>query len=245
MQGLLKSAIVARFLNSNQLIGFSKNSSRERYASYFYNKTFSLSYDENVIKRNFELVKFALDLPFDFKNIRNKSAFIFSEKKYKVADISSNKKNILLIPGASYAAKQYPVENFAELIDLFDANYLITWGNNQEKSFAIKIKELAPKVNICDKLSINNLISLVSQVDLIIGPDTGPTHMGWASNIPSITLFGPTPGYRNTISTNVNKIIESQSDVNPKKIDINDYSIKDINVCEIVKMIQNLLVKSS
>ena len=34
-------------------------------------------------------------------------------------------------------------------------------------------------------------------------------------NTPSITLFGPTPGYRNTCVTNINKIIESDSNVNP------------------------------
>ena len=33
---------------------------------------------------------------------------------------------------------------------------------------------------------------------------------GWALNIPSITLFGSTPGYRNTVITDVNKIIESK-----------------------------------
>ena len=52
----------------------------------------------------------------------------------------------------------------------------------------------------------------------MIGSDTGPTHMAWALNIPSITLFGPTPGYRNTYVTNINKIIESNSEVNPSKI---------------------------
>ena len=53
-----------------------------------------------------------------------------------------------------------------------------------------------------------HLISLFTQVDLVIGSDTGPTHMAWALNIPSITLFGPTPGYRNTYITSINKIIE-------------------------------------
>ncbi len=239
MQGLIKSAIISKLLPSKLLIGFDKYSSRERFAASFYTKTFSLSYEENVIKRNFELVKFALELPFDYKEIQHKSAFIFSRKKYIAPNISTTSKNILLIPGASYPAKQYPVENFAELTNSFDANYLILWGTSYEKSLAKKIKKLAPHVNICEKLSINNLISLVSQVDLIIGPDTGPVHMGWASNIPSITLFGPTPGYRNTLSTNINKVIESNSNVNPNKINIHDYSIKDINTSDIVKMIEN------
>ena len=67
-----------------------------------------------------------------------------------------------------------------------------------------------------EELSLDGLMSLISQVDLVIGPDTGPTHMAWALNIPSVTLFGPTPGYRNTYITSINKIIESDSKVNPR-----------------------------
>jgi len=85
------------------------------------------------------------------------------------------------------------------------------------------------------------LISLVKQIDLVIGPDTGPTHIAWALNIPSITIFGPTPGYRNTCITSINKIIESDSIVDPNKIDKNDDSIKSIKVRDIVKISNKLL----
>jgi heptosyltransferase-1 len=80
------------------------------------------------------------------------------------------------------------------------------------------------------KTFYRKLAFLISQLDLVIGPDTGPTHIAWALNIPSITLYGPTPGYRNTFETEFNKIIESDSNVNPNKIDKNDYSIKNIEV---------------
>ena len=106
---------------------------------------------------------------------------------------------------------------------------------------AEEIKDLSPNIHIVEKLSLDALISLITQVDLVIGSDTGPTHMAWALNIPSITLFGPTPGYRNTFTTNINKIIESQSKVNPSKINKNDYSISNINVGDVVKLAQQLL----
>jgi len=65
--------------------------------------------------------------------------------------------------------------------------------------------------------------------------------MAWALNIPSITLFGPTPGYRNSYLTPINRIIESDSIVNPFRINQKDYSIKTIDVNEIVKISQLLL----
>ena len=90
---------------------------------------------------------------------------------------------------------------------------------------------MSKNLNVLKGLSLDELISVVIQMDLVIGPDTGPTHMAWALNIPSITLFGPTPGYRNTYSTDINKIIESESEVNPYKIDKNDNSIIKILDC--------------
>ena len=82
---------------------------------------------------------------------------------------------------------------------------------------------------------------LVSRADLVIGSDTGPTHLAWAQNIPSITLFSQTPGHRNTYITEHNKIIESNSEVNPYKINKQDNSIKDIEVEEVFRMSQRLL----
>jgi heptosyltransferase-1 len=64
--------------------------------------------------------------------------------------------------------------------------------------------------------------------------------MAWALNVPSITLFGSTPGYRNTYTTDINLVIESKSAVNPYKIDKNDLSIESIEVSKIVKMVKEL-----
>ena len=94
---------------------------------------------------------------------------------------------------------------------------------------------------ICNKQSIDSLIFLISVVDLVIGPDTGPTHIAWALNKPSITLFGSTPGYRNTYLTSKNKIIESKSNVNPKKINKNDLSINEIKPERVVELARGML----
>ena len=82
---------------------------------------------------------------------------------------------------------------------------------------------------------------MISKIDLVIGPDTGPTHMAWALDRPSITLFGSTPGYRNAYVTKINRIIESKSQVNPYKIDKNDYSIQDIDPNKILQVAKDLL----
>ena len=75
MQGLIKSALISRLIPSKQTIGFDKFSIRERIASMFYNKKFSIRYDENIVKRNFKLIKFALDLPSHTQDIQGKLPF--------------------------------------------------------------------------------------------------------------------------------------------------------------------------
>ena len=82
-------------------------------------------------------------------------------------------------------------------------------------------------------------------MDLVIGGDTGPTHMAWALNKPSIVLFGPTPGYRNTYASEINKIIESDSEVNPLKLNKSDLSIEKIDVNHIAQIAKKLLLKNS
>ena len=241
MQGLVKSSLVARIIPSDITFGFEKTSLREGFAATLYNKTFKMDYSENVIERNIALVSYALNFTVDKIDIQYKQPFLYSSKNYLFNSISHTQKNILLIPGASYQSKSYPVEKFSELSKKINASFLVIWGSEKEKAMADELKYLSPQINVLEKLSLDSLISLISQVDLVVGADTGTTHIAWALNIPSITLFGPTPGYRNAYVTSINKIIESNSEVDPNKIDKSDYSINNIKVNDISKLAQKLL----
>ena len=241
LQGLFKSAIISKLIPSKKTIGFDKESIRERFASLFYSHKFNFAYENNVIERNSALIEFALELSISRKQLLQKAPFLFTRIKQLDIKQSATKKNILLIPGASHISKCYPPEKFAEITTLIDANFFVIWGNNKEKIMAYEIKKISGNVNICNHLKLDQLIFLISNIDLVIGPDTGPTHIAWAMNIPSITIFGPTPGYRNTFKTNINRFIESESKVDPKNLDKNDNSIINIEVKEIVNMTKELL----
>ena len=243
MQGLIKSALIAKLIPSKQTIGFDKFSVRESFASSFYDKTFNCRYDKNVILRNIELVEFSLVRSFNKEQIDIKSPYLYSREQKLNVRLSKSKKNIILIPGASHESKRYPVSKLGEITKLMDENFIIIWGNTEERYFANQIKEISPKIHICNKLSIASLVNLISKVDLVIGPDTGPTHMAWALNVPSIILFGPTPGYRNAHQTLINRIIESKSNVNPFKIKKDDFSIGEISPIEIFRVSQDIFNK--
>ncbi|MCT7582248.1 lipopolysaccharide heptosyltransferase I [Aliarcobacter butzleri] len=240
-QGLIKSAIVSFFLGKSR-VGFSKNSTREKLASFFYTKKVDIAYDKNAIERNVKVLSQALNFDITKDDILNKKAFLFYKNENEVIYeyLSKDKKNVLFVIGASWPSKMYSKEKFAKIINNLDENCLITWGNEAEKDIADFIANIS-KAKVLPKLDLNSLKAIMSKVDLVIGNDTGPTHMAWALNIPSITLFGNTPGYRNTYITNTNKIIESKSIVNPFKLDRNDFSIKEIDENEIINTAKGLL----
>ncbi len=256
IQGLLKSAIVARLIGKNTH-GFDSSSARERVASLFYKTTSHVKYDENVIKRNCFLVSDALGFEIDDEMLQNKEALfvkqenlcfeekylfphtnIFPHVKLPHADIDS--RNIAIVIGASRESKKYPKEKVAELCEKLKQNCIIIWGNENEKEDGMWICKNSSYATLAPKLSLNELVSAISSVDLVIGNDTGPTHMAWAQNTPSITLFGPTTT-RMIYETQKNIGIKSPSVVDINKIDKNDFSIKEIEVDEIVAQAKELL----
>ena len=242
-QGLIKSAIVARFIPANKRFGFDKDSLRETFAANFYTNTCNIDYSENIIKRNTFVISSALDFDISHNDILDKSPFLYSSCQDVAIPVKSHKPNIAFIPGASFKSKIYPAEKYSQLANELDANIVILWGNAEEKLMAERIGSGSKNINISKRLTLDELKLVISKMNLVIGGDTGPTHMAWALNVPSITLFGSTPGYRNTYVTDINMIVESNSQVNPFKIDKNDLSIKTIKVRDIVKISKELLSK--
>jgi lipopolysaccharide heptosyltransferase I len=236
IQGLLKSAIVSKLIGSNTH-GFDKGSAREGIASYFYKTTSHIEYDENIVKRNTFLASDGLGFNITDEMLLNKKP-IFNTTEYALE--KSDKKNIAIVIGASWESKKYPKEKVVELCNELKENSIILWGSETEKEDALWICENSSYATIAPKLSLVNLVSLISSVDLLIGNDTGPTHMAWAQNIPSITLFGPTTA-RMIYETPINVGIKSSSKVDIYHIDKNDFSIKDIPTNTILTKAKELL----
>lgn len=240
-QGLIKSAITARLL-SNKTAGFDKNSIREKPACYFYQHTIVSPYDANTIDRNAAVIGQPLAIYMTEQQILDKRAFLFYQPwDTQLAHFfSQDTANVLYVIGSTWASRNYPKEQYLTVINTLQANSLIIWGNAQEKQDAEWIASQTDKATVLPKISINDLKVVIANVDLIIGNDTGPTHMAWGLNKPSITLFGPTPISR-VYQTSINKVLKSSSIVNPFKLNKQDFSIKDIDANEIITLARTLL----
>jgi heptosyltransferase-1 len=237
MQGLLKSAIVSKLIPSKTIIGFDENSIREKIASKFYDKKVFIEYSQNVIKRNMVLIfEGLLNQKFEDRYILEKESFLFFKNNLSL-DFNDF---TLFIVGASTQNKIYPKEKFLELSKLIDNNIYICWGNDQEEEIANYLQQNSSNIKKLPKVDLDTLKFIISKSNFVIGADTGPTHMAWAMNIPSITIFGNTPAYRNTYETSINKTISSNSDVNPLKLDKSDFSINEIKSKDIYNIMKEV-----
>ncbi|MCF6252762.1 MAG: lipopolysaccharide heptosyltransferase I [Methylococcaceae bacterium] len=240
-QGLIKSAVTARFLSANT-VGFDKHSIREKPATWLYKSTIAYSYDANTIDRNVTVIGQPLNVDIGEQQILNKAPFLFYQKPVvQVTDFFvKDKANILFVIGSTWPSRNYPKEKYLTVIQQLSGNSLIIWGNEDERQAAEWIADKTNKVKVLPKLNFNDLKAVIANSDLVIGNDTGPTHMAWGLNKPSITLFGPTPVSR-VYQTKINKVIKSSSKVNPLKLDKNDFSIQQINEKVIIDMAQSIL----
>ena len=240
-QGLLKSAITSKILGTNRA-GFSKESIREGVASYFYNKQVEIAYSANTIDRNAKVMSEPLGIKITSEMIINKEPFLFYRDDNIVLDkyLSTEKKNIIFVIGSTWESRNYPKEKFVEVANHLKENVLIAWGGEEDRQRAKWIEEHSKYAKALPKINLNTLKTVIGKSDLLIGNDTGPTHMAWGLNIPSITIFGPTPINR-VYQTPINKTIKSKSEVDHYKLDKNDFSIRKIPSHRVILMAKGLL----
>ena len=226
LQGLIKSGIVARLLGANTY-GFSYTSAKEALASIFYRHKLVCDYNENVILRNANLCAFALNFSYSADEIVNKSA-IFSSK---LASKIKGQKYILIAPFASEISKCYA--HYDKLIGLLKNElkeyeiFIIQNGGKEET----KARQIAQNsgAKVLENSSFDELVAIINNAKLLIGNDSGITHLAWAQNTATITLFGNRPSSRNAFITPKNLVIDAGKKINARKINKNDFCINEIS----------------
>ncbi len=98
--------------------------------------------------------------------------------------------------GARPPSRRWPSEYFAQvantLIEHFDAQVILTGSHGEEAIVCSVAQHMhGPYLNLAGKTSLGGLAALISELDLFISNDTGPAHIAYAVDTPSITIFGP------------------------------------------------------
>ncbi|GAA9714396.1 lipopolysaccharide heptosyltransferase I [Helicobacter pylori] len=244
MQGLVKSALITQMLKAPKKVGFDYASARESLSAFFYSQKVSIAYDEPILKRNFMLLSQALNLPKEEISQSLSSRFkVFSYQdspKINALNLNQNKPKILFVLETSKINKTYPTERFKELaLALENFQICLLWHADEDKANAL----YGALKNQCDalllpKLTLNEVKALLFKMDLIIGGDTGITHLAWALQKPSITLYGNTPIERFKLESPINVSLTGNSNANYHK---KDFSIQNIDPKKIKECVLNIL----
>ena len=207
LHGMLKSAVIARKL-ARTSFGFHRSVAKEPLTCFFYRGSFAPSLSLMPVYRYALLAAQALGIEISEQELVEKRPFLFYSPEDREATdgyFDAGRKQLLLVPGTSLGAKNYPEEKLAELAGSLGEKVLLCHGNDLELQTALRIAERSANVSVLPRLNLNQLKAVVSRCDLVIGGDTGPTHIAWANNVPSISLFGPTAPC--TYATQINRVV--------------------------------------
>ncbi|GAA9322789.1 lipopolysaccharide heptosyltransferase I [Helicobacter pylori] len=244
MQGLIKSALITQMLKAPKKVGFDYASAREGLSAFFYSQKVSIAYDEPILKRNFTLLSQALNLPkneiSEGLSSRSKVFSYQDSPKIDALNLNENKPKILFVLETSKINKTYPIERFKELaLALENFQICLLWHASEDKATALyHTLKNQRDVLLLPKLTLNEVKALLFKMDLIIGGDTGITHLAWALQKPSITLYGNTPMERFKLESPINVSLTGNSNANYHK---KDFSIKNIEPKKIKECVLNIL----
>ena len=195
LHGMLKSAVIARKLG-HVSFGFHRSVVKERWATLCYHQSAAPPLHLMPVYRYALLATQALGIELKEADLVEKRPFLFFAPEDRQASdpyFPAGRSNVLLVPGSSLGAKNYPLEKLVALCKGLRENLLLCHGSEEELQTARRLAGALPHVTVLPRLNLNQLKAAVSRADLVIGGDTGPTHIAWANNVPAISLFGPTP----------------------------------------------------
>jgi ADP-heptose:LPS heptosyltransferase len=98
----------------------------------------------------------------------------------------------VLMPGANWATKQWPVERFAALVEPIRRRFgfaSVVAGGPDVSHLAAKI---AGAPDLTGKTNLRQLVALLERASLVIANDSGPMHIAAALDRPLVTPYGPT-----------------------------------------------------
>jgi len=185
LQGLFKSALVARLAKGKKRIGpsFCREGSR-----FMYNK---VAGPANLERHAVDQI---LDIIDHLGIKRTKPVFpvVFPPQSQTVT-----RPHIVVAPASRWPSKNWPPERFAaaarQLQREWQATISIIGAPGEETICQTVAKALQePYQNYAGKTNMVEMGSILTSADILIANDSGPVHMAAAIGIPTVVLYGPT-----------------------------------------------------
>lgn len=205
LQGLLKSALLARGSGARRVIGFNRRYARESMASLFYTERhdpggaglFAPAETRHVVQINLSVLRtlgldveqpvFALDAP---------ASPTIAQLLARVSGPF-----VLLNIGAAWPNKRWPAEYFGALAATLQQRRgmrsVVLWGPG-ERALAERVVQTSGGAAVAAaETTIGDIAALAAAATVMVSGDTGPTHIATAVGTPLVGIYGPTRPERN------------------------------------------------
>ena len=204
LQGLLKSATIARLSGAPRRYGFSREALREPASRFLLTNIVRIPHRIHVIRKNLALVAGALSIQVPADAHEFEFPIHITGEHEREAEQAAGQANdyfAILNPGGGWPTKLWSAERYGALADELWTHHglrsLVTYGPGE--------RALAEAVTAASRTgaaqaaspSLKGFYALARRAAVYIGGDTGPTHLAVAAGAPVVGMFGPTEWWRN------------------------------------------------
>lgn len=144
-------------------------------------------------------LKFADKLGIKKKEIRWDLPIQVADREWAKKQLPAKESRLLVLvnPAASKPERSWPVDRYITVIKYlqthWQAQVVLTGGPGAyDKKLGAEIAAEVPVLNLIGKSKPKQLLALIEQADLMICPDTGPSHMATAVGTPVVALHAVT-----------------------------------------------------
>lgn len=234
------SNLLCRIANAKIRIGPNSLNGKKNASAFLFDRRINLDWrkhpDANVSDFSLDILRpfgistenFSSEISYDEKDELGAKEFIqsFERKTGRV---------IGLHVGAGKSPNRWSYENFISLINLLEAGYqpliYLTGSSDDVELIDAIMRGIIPETKLFLNKDIPAVAALIAQSDLFITNDTGIMHVAGTTNIPQISIFGPTNPF-NWAPIGKQKHFIRHSDL-----------INDVTVDEVFSLCKTLLAK--
>jgi heptosyltransferase-1 len=193
MQGTMRSAVIGRFARAREFAGY--ENPREAAPAKLYRRT-RRRIGTHVVDQGAALLSAACSIALE------PAPVTLPHEPWAdnwAAEMVGDRKICVLAASAGWGAKQWPAERYGALARELRAMGFLPLVNAPKKDDAVAASVVAASGGAAEMAVCNvaGLIALMRRTSLLVGGDSGPTHLAAALSIPLVALYGPTDPARN------------------------------------------------
>jgi ADP-heptose:LPS heptosyltransferase len=215
LQRNFKSGLMSFFSAAPRRIGFHRSNAKE--ANWLFQTEFLkfhpagsakieqyLEFADYIIPRTLQTERAASEI-LAARHRRVESGMEGLDLSHLVPSEISLRAPIALVLGSSRANKDWPEHHYRELLErlttLYPEQQIVLLGDKKQRATATRLQSAIAHLpdtmlNLVGKTSLTELTAVLQSCRLVVGPDSGPTHICALFAVPYICLYGSTDPHR-------------------------------------------------